>query len=127
VSLKFFVVGRERRRSQDPVPPDRDRRAPNGNGTHYIGIEDRRVSRRHAEIYVLNDRIFVRDLGSKNGTFVLEQGRVHRITEGYVRPQQIVSFGGRLERVASLLRGQVRRGGKGAGPEGAPEEEDTAP
>jgi pSer/pThr/pTyr-binding forkhead associated (FHA) protein len=126
LSLKFFLVGRERRRAQDPVPPDRDRRSTNGNGAHYIGLEDRRVSRRHAEIYVLDDRIFVRDLGSKNGTFVLEQGRVHRITEGYVRPQQIVSFGGRLERVASLLRGQgrARSGGSGAS---TPEEEDTAP
>ena len=35
-----------------------------------IGLNDRQVSRRHAVIYRRGNRCFVRDLGSRNGTFV---------------------------------------------------------
>lgn len=106
MKLRFYVVGRERRRKGGTrlAPPAVERRVNGHSSEHYIGLPDRRVSRRHAEVYVLNGRIFVRDLGSKNGTFVVDQGRVRKLTEGYVRPNQIVSFGGRLERMANLIR-----------------------
>lgn len=104
MSLKFYVVGRERRRTNPPTKaPRTERRAAERGEAHYIGIRDRRVSRRHAEIYVVNGRIFLRDLGSKNGTFVLDHGRVLRLTEGYIRPGQLVSFGGCLRRVSKLI------------------------
>ena len=110
MALRFFLVGRERRSGDPtPLPPERERRSVNGEAAHYVGLHDPRVSRRHAEIYVLGERIYLRDLGSKNGTFVLERGRVHRITEAYVRRQQIVSFGGHLQRVANLIDGTARR------------------
>ena len=116
MSLKFYVVGRERRRNPPAeVPAERERRSAENGDRHYIGLHDRRVSRRHAEIYVVNDKIFIRDLGSKNGTFILDGGRVHRLTEGYVRRQQIVSFGGHLQRVASLLKTAAQNGARNNG------------
>lgn len=105
MSLKFYVIGRERRRAPaGPVFRQRERRGADGRTSHYIGLRDRRVSRRHAELYVLEDRIFIRDLGSKNGTFVVEGKKAERLTEGYVHPEQILSFGGNLHRVSGLLQ-----------------------
>lgn len=98
---RFYIVGRERRQSEpSDAPEGRERRVGSG---HYIGLRDRRVSRRHAEIYVVDDRIFVRDLASKNGTFVIEDGRKRPLREGYVRPDHVVSFGGYRQTVASLI------------------------
>ncbi len=105
MGLRFYVVGRERRRNESAAKPPRvERRVNTAVAEHYIGLPDRRVSRRHAEVYVLEGRILVLDLGSRNGTFVLQDGRIQRVTEAYVRPNQIVSFGGYLVRMASLLR-----------------------
>ena len=108
MSLRFYIVGRERRRLAQPASPANERRGTSGPG-HYIGLRDPRVSRRHAEIYVLGRRIFVRDLDSKNGTFVIDGEHRERITEGFVEPRQFVSFGGCRRRVASLLRAQNGR------------------
>lgn len=47
-----FVVGRE--------------------GCHFNFPDDRRISRRHLEITVRGQQIFVTDLGSQNGTFIDE-------------------------------------------------------
>jgi len=100
VNLKLYIVGRERRRKQ--APPEQERRAQNGK-VRYIGLQDSTVSRRHAEIYIVKGRIYLRDLGSKNGTFLLVDGALHRHTEGYVEPDQEVRFGGYQCRVAQLL------------------------
>jgi len=35
-----------------------------------IGLADEKVSRQHAEIFVQNDKLYVRDVGSSNGTYV---------------------------------------------------------
>lgn len=116
MSLKFYVIGRERRRADAPaLAPRLERRAAGRGEAHYIGIRDRRVSRRHAEIYIVDDRVFLRDLDSKNGTFLLDGGRLVRLTEGYVRPQQLVSFGGSLRRVSKLLEEACARSGRANG------------
>lgn len=112
MSLKFYVIGRERRRpGAAPRGPLPERRKPGGSSPHYIGIRDPRVSRRHAEVYVIGERVFLRDLGSKNGTYVLDRGRKVRLAEGYVRRQQLVCFGGCLRRMSKLLD----QGGNGPG------------
>ncbi len=123
MSLKFYLVGRERRRPSPPAEaPSEERRADEGPSEHYIALRDRRVSRRHAEIYVVGERIFLRDLGSKNGTYVIEGNRKVRLTEGYVRADQVVSFGGHRQCIASLIDPPPRRNGHklpGSGGNGA--------
>lgn len=38
-----------------------------------ISISDKSVSRRHAEIFLKKDKLFIKDLGSQNGTYVNDQ------------------------------------------------------
>ncbi len=54
-----------------------------------IVIGDYSVSRRHAELSVNDSLLTVRDLGSKNGTFVDDE----RIEVGSVQPNQRIRFG----------------------------------
>lgn len=55
-----------------------------------IVLDDRRVSRRHAEIVQRGGRWIVRDTGSTNGTAV--NGKIVR--EAMLKPGDVVSFGG---------------------------------
>lgn len=100
MNLRFYIIGRERR--HDEIPPAQERREPNGK-SRYIGLRDSSVSRRHAEIYLVDGRIYLRDLGSKNGTYLLVNGGSHRHTEGYVDVDQEVRFGRYRCRVSQLL------------------------
>lgn len=60
-----------------------------GNDADLV-ISDGLVSRRHAEIFEDDGRIFVRDLGSLNGTFINN----HRIAEvELLNPQQLLTLG----------------------------------
>ncbi|RME03727.1 MAG: FHA domain-containing protein [Planctomycetota bacterium] len=57
-----------------------------------IQIFDQGVSRRHAEIFRVGEMYFIRDLGSKNGTFVNGE----KITEELLRAGDEVRIGGAL-------------------------------
>lgn len=54
-----------------------------------IYLDDRSVSRRHAELIVHGSEVIVRDLYSRNGTYVDD---VH-VTESVARPPQRIRFG----------------------------------
>ncbi|HUY27147.1 MAG TPA: FHA domain-containing protein [Candidatus Binataceae bacterium] len=59
-----------------------------------IPIADDSVSRRHAEIALLDgDRLMVRDLGSQNGTRFLRQGREFPVREEVVFLSDLLRFG----------------------------------
>jgi hypothetical protein len=58
-------------------------------GTNDLAIPDSSVSRKHALVIVTQDTMLVRDLGSKNGTFIDGQP----ISQGIARHGQVVSFG----------------------------------
>lgn len=111
MALRFYVVGRERRRANaaGTVPEAAERRGQRTGECNYIALPDRRVSRRHAEIYVVGGRVFVRDLGSKNGTYLVSQGRRTRLTEGFVDPRQTISFGGYPQCIARLVDVEAER------------------
>jgi len=90
--FKLYIVGRERRR-RDVKPATERRGSANAMAQRFVGVRGRTVSRRHAEVYIVGNRIYVRDLGSKNGTFVVRDGDKIRLDEGYVEPGQTMYFG----------------------------------
>jgi len=71
-----------------------------------IHLSDDTVSRQHAELVVLGDdeRYYLTDLGSTSGTFLLEQGKRHRFTQGFVDPEQEVAFGECIMTLRAMLR-----------------------
>lgn len=107
-----YLVGRERRRAEQPVQREQRGTGP-GRGRVYVGLAHPTVSRRHAELAVEDDRIVLRDIGSRNGTFLLRGGRKVRVDERVVEPGQLVFFGDCLRRVGSLLSERPRRNGPG--------------
>jgi pSer/pThr/pTyr-binding forkhead associated (FHA) protein len=58
-------------------------------------LESRRVSRRHCCLVRAEGEVFVRDLGSTNGTWI----NGHRVDEGRLRPGDELAIGGFRYRV----------------------------
>ncbi len=87
-STELYVIGPERRRgdSRPAATSELQRRDRNNGAGHNKALPDRCASRRHAAIDVLNSQAFVRDPHWNNGTFILEDGRKTRPTEGCVHP-----------------------------------------
>ncbi|MCE9631765.1 MAG: FHA domain-containing protein [Planctomycetia bacterium] len=56
------------------------------------------VSRRHCQFLAKDDEVFVRDLGSTNGT-ILDGERIEPETDTFVRPGGVVKVGGATFRV----------------------------
>ncbi|MCP4491782.1 MAG: FHA domain-containing protein [Gammaproteobacteria bacterium] len=79
------------------------------NRTYVIGreghvyINDPTVSKQHAEIQIVNGEIYLRDLGSTNGTFLVKNQRLVPFTEGYVQLRQALVLGNRHYTVQQLL------------------------
>jgi predicted component of type VI protein secretion system len=64
----------------------------------HIYINDPTVSKQHAEIQVINGEVYLRDLGSTNGTFLIKNNRLVPFHEGYVQ-----LLGNRQYTIQSLL------------------------
>jgi len=79
------------------------------NQTYIIGreghifINDPTVSKQHAEIQITNGEIYLRDLDSTNGTYLVKNQRLVAFKEGYVQLRQPVVFGNRQYTVHELL------------------------
>lgn len=79
------------------------------NRTYVIGRQgniqlfDKTTSARHAELVVLDNQMYLTDLNSTNGTFVMEQGRRTRFKEGYIQLNQTLSFGEHVCSVRELV------------------------
>ncbi len=69
----------------------------------HIYINDPTVSKQHAEIRVTNGEVYLRDLGSTNGTFLIKNNRLVPFHEGYVQVHQPIVLGNRQYTVQSLL------------------------
>jgi len=69
----------------------------------HILIDDPAVSKHHAEIKVVNGRSHLRDLGSTNGVYLVENNKAVRFREGYVEPNQTVALGNQRHKVIQLL------------------------
>lgn len=79
------------------------------NRTYVIGRQgnillfDKTTSARHAELVILNDQLYLTDLDSTNGTFILDQGKRKRFTKGYINLDQTLSFGEHICTVRELV------------------------
>jgi pSer/pThr/pTyr-binding forkhead associated (FHA) protein len=69
----------------------------------HIYINDPTVSKQHAEIQVINGEVYLRDLGSTNGTFLIKNNRLVPFNEGYVQLHQPIVLGNRQYTIRSLL------------------------
>lgn len=68
-----------------------------------IYLDDRSVSKRHAELQILNGEIYLRDLDSTNGTYLIKNERLVSFAEGYVQVHQNVIIGNRQYSIRQLL------------------------
>ncbi len=69
----------------------------------HIYINDPTVSKQHAEIQAINGEIYLRDLESTNGTFLVKNQRLVPFKEGYVQINQALVLGNRHYTVQQLL------------------------
>ena len=69
----------------------------------HIFIDSITASNHHAEIRIVNQKIFLRDLDSTNGTFLLKNGATMRVKKGYVKPGDTILIGGKANTVTDLL------------------------
>ena len=69
----------------------------------HIYINDPTVSKQHAEIQVINGEVYLRDMGSTNGTFLIKNNRLVPFNEGYVQLHQPIVVGNRQYTIRSLL------------------------
>ena len=69
----------------------------------HIYINDPTVSKQHAEIQVVNGEVYLRDLGSTNGTFLIKNNRLVPFHEGYVQIHQPIVLGNRQYTIQGLL------------------------
>jgi pSer/pThr/pTyr-binding forkhead associated (FHA) protein len=80
-----------------------------GSRTYIIGreghiyISDRAVSKQHAEIQIIKDKIYLRDLDSSNGTYLVKKRKLIPFTEGYVQLDQTIALGNRQYSINELL------------------------
>ena len=70
----------------------------------HIYINDPTVSKQHAEIQIVDGEVYLRDLGSTNGTYLIKNNRLVPFNEGYVQIKQPIVIGNRQYTVQSLLQ-----------------------
>ena len=69
----------------------------------HIYMESPTASKHHAEISINGGKVYLRDLGSTNGTFLLKNKKLVRFKEGYVNLLQPIVIGRRTYVIQDLL------------------------
>lgn len=69
----------------------------------HIYIDSPTVSKHHAELKIINGRIYLRDLGSTNGTYLLKNEKLVYFDEGYVNLLQPLIIGDQRHTIQKLL------------------------
>ena len=69
----------------------------------HIYLNDPAVSKRHAEIQVMEGEIYLRDLGSTDGTYLVKNKKLIPFMEGYVQLNQAIVLGNRQYTIKDLL------------------------
>lgn len=68
-----------------------------------IFVDSPLASQQHAEIKIINGRIYLRDLDSTNGTYLLKNKRLVFFQEGFVNLQQPIIIANQKHTIQSLL------------------------
>ena len=69
----------------------------------HIYIDSPTASKHHAEIRIENGRIYLRDLKSTNGTFLLKHNSLIAFQEGYLNQMQSIVIGRQAYLIRDLL------------------------
>ncbi len=69
----------------------------------HIYIDSTTASKHHAEMKIIDGKIYLRDLGSTNGTFLRKNKTLVRFEEGFVNPLQPIVIGGQTYIINKLL------------------------
>ena len=69
----------------------------------HIYINSPSASKRHAELRIINGRIYLRDLNSTNGTFLKKNKGLVQFKEGYVNPLQQIVIGDQKRTIQSMV------------------------
>jgi pSer/pThr/pTyr-binding forkhead associated (FHA) protein len=69
----------------------------------HIYLDSPVASKQHAEISIRDGKVFLRDLNSKNGIHVLENGKLVKLKSGYVDLRQAIVIGKRSYVIQDLL------------------------
>ncbi len=69
----------------------------------HIYINDPAVSKQHAELQISDGEVYLRDLNSTNGTYLIKNSRLVPFHEGYVQLHQPIVLGNRQYTIQSLL------------------------
>jgi hypothetical protein len=77
----------------------------------HIYIGDLSVSREHAELKFIDDEIYLRDLNSTNGIYLIENNKAVRFYQGYVEPNQSLMIGRKNCTVQNLIDISLRTSG----------------
>ena len=59
----------------------------------HIRLHSPVVSKAHASIIIKNEKIYLRDLNSTNGTYLINNNSLVNFEEGYVTPEQPIVIG----------------------------------
>jgi hypothetical protein len=59
----------------------------------HIYINSPTVSSSHAELKIKNGRVYLRDLDSTNGIYIVDNDSLISFKEGYVKPNQLIVIG----------------------------------
>lgn len=69
-----------------------------------IVINDKSVSRRHAQITISPTEIYLKDLNSSNGVFLVKNQRLIPFYEGFVQLNQLIMIGDSQYTIKQLLQ-----------------------
>jgi len=69
----------------------------------HIRMSHKTTSAQHARLTVTSDALYLVDLNSTNGTYIIENGQHQRFTEGYIKLNQLLAFGNNVCSVRELL------------------------
>lgn len=70
----------------------------------HINLDDKSVSRQHAELTVSHNEIRLTDLNSANGIFLVKNNRLIQFYDGFVQLNQRVVIGSKKYSIEQLIK-----------------------